>query len=245
MLGCCRLMNLKSAYLRVMATFVGLSLEPFSLGSGWRVSSQRSSLSDDNINVFGWISCVEEQRRMAAVGVPAPGAIGVKPVVAVKQEAVAGNHTCSASGASAGASRAEEMTDREIMAMEHAIGKLEGLKTHLAKDVCAKATVDALGDIVDEMCIDVCVEVHRWHRLGMLVFDSVDTKDAANRVVDVAGYDVHGQVKPPLSPHHNLPLPLLLSYYAAFHPRSPGAPSPHGALLRPCVNPRRLDQGAS
>ncbi|KAJ1469759.1 hypothetical protein T484DRAFT_1850514 [Baffinella frigidus] len=132
---------------------------------------------------------------MAAVGVPAQGvpAIGVKPGVAVKLEAVAGNHA-SSSGGSAPASKAEEVTDREIVAMEHAIGKLEGLKTHLAGEVCAKATVDALGDIVDEMCIDVCVEVHRWHRLGMLVFDSTDAKNAANRVVDVAGYDVHGQV---------------------------------------------------
>jgi len=135
---------------------------------------------------------------MAAVGLPAPGAIGVKPVVAVKPEA--GNHSCAASGAP-GASRAEETTDREIMAMEHAIGKLEGLKKHLAGEVCATATVDALGDIVDEMCIDVCVEVHRWNRLGMLVFDSGHAKDAANRVVDVAGYDVHGQVQQPLSPH--------------------------------------------
>lgn len=183
---------------------------------------------------------------MAAVGVPAQGvpAIGVKPGVAVKLEAVAGNHA-SSSGGSAPASKAEEVTDREIVAMEHAIGKLEGLKTHLAGEVCAKATVDALGDIVDEMCIDVCVEVHRWHRLGMLVFDSTDAKNAANRVVDVAGYDVHGQVQQPLSSTPQSSHPLLLSDHAAVEPCDPGAASPHGALLLTRVDPSQLNQGAS
>lgn len=138
---------------------------------------------------------------MAAVEVSTQGAPGIpmKPSVAVKSgsDALAGDHAPTAGGGGVGSQmRSENTMDKDIENMEGAIRKLEVLKKHLEGERFAKATVAALGDMVDEMCIDVCIEVHRWHRLGVLVIDGDHSKTAANRIVDLPGYDVHGQVRP-------------------------------------------------
>jgi hypothetical protein len=54
--------------------------------------------------------------------------------------------------------------------------QLKTLKEKLEGDACAVAMLEALGGIIDDICTDVCVSVHRWHRLDLLGLGQKDGK---------------------------------------------------------------------
>lgn len=49
--------------------------------------------------------------------------------------------------------------------------QLKELKQKLESDACAVAMLWALGGIIDELCTDVCLSVHRRHRFDLLGLD--------------------------------------------------------------------------
>ncbi len=84
--------------------------------------------------------------------------------------------------------------ESEIKRLQKAIEQLQQLKTHLQRDKYANLTLDILSTIVDDLCTDVCVDVHRSLKMDLLYVSSSDS-DPSNRVVDVPGYDIYGQVR--------------------------------------------------
>lgn len=83
--------------------------------------------------------------------------------------------------------------ENEIEQLQKAIEQLQQLKAHLQKDKYANLTLDILSTIVDDLCVDVCVDVHRSLKMDLLYVPRGDT-NPSNRVVDMPGYDIHGQV---------------------------------------------------
>ena len=103
--------------------------------------------------------------------------------------------SAAAANGGAGAPPGGDLGDpsQELWELEQAVAQLQGLKRHMQTDLCAQVMVELLTVIVDDLCFDVCADIHRSHRMHMLPTHS-PADQPGNRVVDAPGYDIHGQV---------------------------------------------------
>lgn len=82
---------------------------------------------------------------------------------------------------------------RELQELEQMVEQLQGLKRRMQTDLCAQLLVEIMTVIVDDLCFDVCADVHRSHRMHTLPVHDLH-EQPGNRVVDAPGYDIHGQI---------------------------------------------------
>eukprot|EP00960_Hanusia_phi_P077077 768646-Hanusia_phi.AAC.15 len=83
--------------------------------------------------------------------------------------------------------------DSEIKRLQWAVEKLEELKDHLSKDVGTRILVEIFTSIIDSLVRDVCTDVHRDICFDVVPLCNEESQNL-NRIVQAAGYDVHGQV---------------------------------------------------
>lgn len=82
---------------------------------------------------------------------------------------------------------------RELQELERKVEQLQGLKQRMQTDLCAQIMVEIMTVIVDDLCFDVCADVHRAHRMHMLPVHDPPGQPG-NRVVNSPGYDIHGHI---------------------------------------------------
>ena len=85
------------------------------------------------------------------------------------------------------------LEDSEVKRLQWAIEKLEELKDHLSKDIGTRILVEIFTSIIDSLVRDVCTDIHRDICFDVLPLPNEDSQNL-NRIVQAAGYDVHGQV---------------------------------------------------
>ncbi|EKX46979.1 hypothetical protein GUITHDRAFT_137942 [Guillardia theta CCMP2712] len=83
--------------------------------------------------------------------------------------------------------------ESEVKRLQWAIEKLEELKDHLSKDIGTRILVEIFTSIIDSLVRDVCTDVHRDICFDVLPLPNEDSQNM-NRIVQAAGYDVHGQI---------------------------------------------------